>query len=90
MTRIEAEEAIMEKLKEIREIALAYAPERQRLSLFFIKGHLHFDNSAKTAETEGVLDCFEDLNDGRGMYSNPHGRKDPSAALRMTGGGGDA
>ena len=73
MTRQEAEEAIMEKLKEIREIALAYAPERQHVSLFFIDSHLSFQNYAKRDETDGVLDCFEELSDGKGIYSVEHG-----------------
>ena len=73
MTRKEAEEAIMEKLKEIREIALEYAPERQHVSLFFIGTYLSVGNNAKRDETDGVLDCFEEMSDGKGIYSMPHG-----------------
>ena len=73
MTRQEAEEAIMEKLKEIHEICQAYAPEREHVSMYFVGSHISLSNNAKTAETDGVLDCFEDLSDGKGMYSFPHG-----------------
>lgn len=73
MKRSEAESLIMEKLKEIREIALAYAPEREHVSLFFIGTHLCVQNYAKRDETDGVLDCIEDLDDGKGIYSMPHG-----------------
>lgn len=73
MTRKEAEEAIMEKLREIRDIALAYAPERDQVGLFFIGEHCSATNYAKREETDGVLDCFEVVGDGKGMYSCPHG-----------------
>ena len=73
MTRKEAEEAIMEKLKEIREIALEYSPERQHVGLYFIGTHLSFQNYAKRDEADGVLDCFEDISDGKGIYSFEHG-----------------
>lgn len=75
MTRKEAEEAIMEKLKEIREIALAYAPERQHVSLYFIGTHLCVQNYAKRDEADGVLDCIEEMSDGKGIYSFEHGGK---------------
>lgn len=73
MTRKEAEEAIMEKLKEIREIALEYAPNRQHVGLYFIGTHLSIQNYAKRDETDGVLDCFEEMGDGKGIYSFEHG-----------------
>lgn len=73
MTRKEAEEAIMEKLKEIREIALEYAPERQHVGLYFIGTHLSIQNYAKRDEADGVLDCFEEMGDGKGIYSFAHG-----------------
>lgn len=63
MTRIEAEERIMEKLKEIREIALEYAPEDQYLSLFFMDGHISITNEPRARKK---LDCWMDVlkNDG--------------------------
>ena len=73
MKRSEAESLIMEKLKEIREIALAYAPEREHVSLFFIGAHLCVQNYAKRDEADGVLDCIEEIGDGKGIYSMPHG-----------------
>ena len=58
MTRKEAEEAIMEKLKEIREIALAYSPEDQYLSLFFLDGPCSLSNGKNAARK---LDVWEDV-----------------------------
>ena len=69
MTRIEAEEAIMEKLKEIREIAFKYAPENDHISMCIIKDHLSVINHAKDAGTK--LDAWINLSDGEGMYSVP-------------------
>ena len=73
MTRIEAESLIMEKLKEIREIALEYAPGRRHVSLYFIDTHLSIQNYAKRDEADGVLDCIEEMGDGKGIYSFAHG-----------------
>lgn len=58
MTRLEAEDLILEKLKEIREIALEYSPEDQYLSLFFIKGHCSLSNGKNAARK---LDVWEDV-----------------------------
>ena len=73
MTRAEAEQAIMQKLKEIREIALAYAPERDHVSMFFIGPHISLSNCEKVSETGGILDCYEVVGDGKGIWSQPHG-----------------
>lgn len=75
MTRAEAEQAIMEKLEEIREIALAYAPERDHVSMFFIGPHISLSNCIKTDEMGGILDCYEVVGDGKGIWSQPHGEE---------------
>ena len=67
MTREETEAAIMEHLKQIRELAVAYAPENDHISLCIIGDHLSVMNYSKT--TEGNLDAWVNLNDGEGMYS---------------------
>lgn len=65
MTRKEAEEAIMEKLKEIREIALQYSPEDEYLYLFFLHDHVSIGNGAHPVK---ALDCWEDLGSGEGPW----------------------
>lgn len=67
MTRIEAEDLILEKLKEIREIALAYSPEDNYLSLFFLGDHVSFCNGTR-AKVAKKLDCWERVGDGNGPY----------------------
>lgn len=65
MTRIEAEDLILEKLKEIREIALRYSPEDEYLSLFFLHDHVSISNGPHPAK---VLDCWEKLGSGEGPW----------------------
>lgn len=65
MTRKETELQILEKLKEIREIALAYSPEDEYLSMYFIGGHVSLGNGAHPVKK---LECWEELDDGKGPY----------------------
>lgn len=65
MTRKETELQILEKLKEIREIALAYSPEDEYLTMFFLEGHVNLSNGK---DPKRVLSCWEDLDDGKGPY----------------------
>lgn len=67
MTRIEAEDLILEKLKEIREIALAYSPEDKYLTLFFLGEHVSFCNGPAGKQAKR-LDCWENIGDGEGPY----------------------
>lgn len=75
MTRQEAEEQIMMHLKLIRKIALAYAPERDHVTMFIIGPHIDLSNCIKTDETGGILDCYEVVGDGKGIRSQPHGEE---------------
>jgi hypothetical protein len=65
MNRKETELQILEKLKEIRELALAYSPEDEYLSMYFIGGHVSLANGVHPVK---VLDCWEELGDGKGPY----------------------
>lgn len=65
MTRKETELQILEKLKEIRELALAYSPEDEYLTMYFIGGHISLCNGVHPAKK---LECWEELDDGRGPY----------------------
>lgn len=58
MTRLEAEDLILEKLKEIREIALEYSPEDDYLNLFILGGHCSVCNGKKPHKK---LDVWEDV-----------------------------
>ena len=65
MTRKDTELAILEKLKEIRELALAYSPEDEYLSMYFIGGHVSLSNGNHPKKQ---LDCWEELGNGKGPY----------------------
>jgi hypothetical protein len=70
MTRDQAETAILDKLKEIREIMAQYTT-RDNLMLCVYDGRYSLWN-CQMSETEGVLDCSEF--DGR-LISWEHGKK---------------
>jgi hypothetical protein len=65
MNRKDTELAILKKMKEIRELALAYSPEDEYLSMYFIGGHVGLANGVHPVK---VLDCWEELGDGKGPY----------------------
>ena len=65
MTRKETELAILEKLKEIRKLALAYSPEDEYLRMYFIGDHVSLSNGNHPVKQ---LDCWEELGDGKGPY----------------------
>ena len=65
MTRKETELAILEKLKEIRALALAYSPEDEYLTMYFMGNHICLCNGVHPVKK---LDCWEFLGDGNGPY----------------------
>lgn len=65
MTRKETELQILEKLKEIRSLALAYSPDDNYLTLFFLNDHINFSNGNTPVKK---LDCWEKIGSGEGPY----------------------
>lgn len=80
MTRQQAEVAIMEKLKEIREIALEYSPEDKYLTMFFMDDYLNAENGPDPTRP---IRCFEALGDGKGMFSCEFYKEDGDGGEQM-------
>ena len=72
MTRIEAEVAIMEKLREIDEILQEYCPEHNYLTLMILDGHRSFGNRYWALPKNQMLDAFENPSKGLAFTSMAH------------------
>ena len=72
MTRIEAEAAIMEKLREIDEILHEYVPDHNYLSMTILDGHRSFGNRYWALPKNQMLDAFENPSNGLPFISMAH------------------
>lgn len=61
MTRDECELAITERFKEIVEIYKAYNPDGRYLTMFFMDGHISFNNEDWDADKENPIYYCEDI-----------------------------
>ena len=69
MTREQIETYVLKELKEIRDVVQTYAPQNNHISLCIIGDHISVHNFSETAE--GNLDAWEDIGDGKGIFSCP-------------------
>lgn len=70
MTRLEAETAIIKKLREIEKIAKEYYPENEYLSMSITRGKINMNNAYWEHRPNGALDAFS-ASESEDIFSFP-------------------